>query len=322
MKSFVFPRKLCSFIQGDTNSCSSIAVTCCQTNMILHVRVVLLGEEIVPAGTCEIPIPGSTSDTGIVISGLTCSPSGVFSFIGESSMLTSQHPGNRVADSRGIWATYQLLSLNSSLVSTPISENLHLQRLAILTTQKPSREGISLVSLGTSLVLLAAVVRGTEELSLQIWDLAYGVLLTAQAMPIPSAIPFPHLSLSVTNEGQVLLTVSPSSSFEKSITPKRSTIHIVPVDARLKSSIAAALGKTALTAEWLMPKESDHRKTKEDDKSTKIISNIQASLRKNNAQKAEQAFLEWVNSHSVRKPYMYTIRSLMPRTVERGRSRT
>lgn len=184
-----------------------------------------------------------------------------------------------------------------------MSENLHLQRFAMLKSKKPwARDDLSIVSLGTSLVLLAALVEGTQDLSLQIWDLSYGVLLTAHSMTVPSAIPSPHLSLTVADEGQVLLTVSPSSTDEKKIAPKRSSIHIVPVDARLKSSIAAALGKMALTAEWLVPKKSNGQEPQEDDESTKIVSDIRASLEKKNAQKAEQAFLKWVDSHSVRIP--------------------
>jgi hypothetical protein len=172
----------------------------------------------------------------------------------------------------------------------------------MLKSKKSSaRDGLSVVSLGTSLVLLAALVEGTQDLSLQIWDLSYGVLLAAHSMPVPSTILSPRLSLTVADEGQVLLTVSPSSTLEKKIAPKRSSIHIVPVDARLKSNIAAALGKTALTAEWLIPNEPSGQKN-QDDESGKIISDIRAFLKKKNAQMAEQAFLKWVDSHSVRAP--------------------
>lgn len=140
-------------------------------------------------------------------------------------------------------------------------------------------------------------------------------------MPVPSAIPLAHLSLTVADEGQVLLTVSSSQIYEKKKVPKRSSIHIVPVDPRLKSNLAAALGKTALTAEWLIPKKSNGQKSEEDD-ATKIISDIQTSLMENNAQQAEQAFLKWVDSHNVRSPSVHTILSLMAGTVKRGGSRS
>ncbi|KAF8138842.1 hypothetical protein EV363DRAFT_1154246 [Boletus edulis] len=132
------------------------------------------------------------------------------------------------------------------------------------------------------------------------WDLSYGILLASQSMPVPSGIPFAHLSLTVADEGQVLLSTSPSSINEKS---SRSSIYIVPIDARLKSTIAAALGKMARTTEWLRPKTSKDQGLQEDDASAKIISDIRASLKKNNVQNAEQAFLGWVNSHSVRITY-------------------
>lgn len=87
LETFVFPRKSCSFLPDDADSCSRVAIVCCQTSMILHVRIVLLGEDIVPIGTCEIPVASSTSDSDTTICCLTCSPSGVLSFICESSML-------------------------------------------------------------------------------------------------------------------------------------------------------------------------------------------------------------------------------------------
>lgn len=176
------------------------------------------------------------------------------------------------------------------------------------------------MSLGTSLVLLAALVEGTEDLSLQIWDLAYGVLLSAQSMPVPSGIPFPHLSLNVADEGQVLLTVSVSSSRDSVVAPKRSSIHIVPVDPRLKSTIAGALGKTALTAEWLTRKRPHDQEHPEDSESDQIVSKIQEHLRHNHVQKAERAFLTWVDSHSVRASYPPCELTTNNETVKRGRS--
>ncbi|KAG9317778.1 hypothetical protein JVU11DRAFT_1998 [Chiua virens] len=287
LETFVFPRGSCSFIQDDTDSWSSVAVTCSQTKMILHVRLALLGEEIMLAGTCEIPIASSTNATNIVISGLTCSSSGILSFV----------------DSRGTWATYQLASINSSLVSNLVSENLHLKRFSFLGYKSPrERNSLSVVSLGTSLVLLAAVVEGTGDISLQIWDLAYGVLLSAQSMPIPSSLPTPHLRLTAADEGQVLLTVSVSDSRDSRVSPKRSSIHVIPVDARLKSSLAAALGKTGLTTEWLAPRKASRREEPEEvDRSAKILSEVRDLLKRSFPQKAEQEFLKWVNSHSSRE---------------------
>ena len=302
-------------------SCSSAAVTCCQTGMILHVRLVLLGEEIIPVGTREIPIASSANDVDIVILGLTFSPSGILSFIGMSSMpiCTYDTLVYRVTDSRGIWATYQLASLNSSLVSTPVSEHLHLQRFSILKSKWPSaRNNFSVVSLGTSLVLLAAAVEGTPDLSLQIWDLSYGVLLTTQLMPVPSAFRPARIRLTLADEGQVLLTVSPAHNLEKGVDPKRSSIHIVPVDPRLRSNLATALGKTALTAEWLIPNTSNGQKPEEDNESAKIISDIQDSLQNKNVQQAEQAFFKWIDSHSVRMPPFHMMLLLMTGTVKGG----
>lgn len=192
------------------------------------------------------------------------------------------------------------MSLNSSLVSNPVSENLHLQRFAVLQYKKPSAtHDISVVSLGTSLVLLAALVEETQDLSLQIWDLSYGVLLAAQSMPMASAFSSSRIHLTVADEGEVLLTVSPARRLDKQADHKRSSIYTIPVHTRLRSNLASALGKAALTAEWLVPNELMHQKP---DESTKIISAIHKALKKGNAQKAEAQFLKWVDSHSVGAP--------------------
>ena len=322
LETFVFPRESCSFIQDVTASCTSVAISFCQTGMVVHVRLVLLGEEIVPFGTCEIPIASTTSDTDVAILGVTCSPSGILSFIGASPMSIYMYTRwYIIADSRGVWATYQLVSLNLSLVPTPVSEYLNLRRLSALNNEKPSaRNGLSIVSLGTSLVLLAALVEDTQDISLQIWDLSYSVLLSAQSMPIPSALTLAYLRLTVADEGQILLTVSPAHcNPDKRGNFKRSSIHVVSVDTRLKSTLASALGKTAQTAQWLVPNDQE---TSEEGDSAKIISEVRTLLRKKKAQNAEQAFLKWVNSQSVSAPSFAMSLLLTAETVKRGCSWT
>ncbi|KIJ20517.1 hypothetical protein PAXINDRAFT_96702, partial [Paxillus involutus ATCC 200175] len=279
VETFVFPRNSCSFIQDDSASDVGVAVICCYTRATIHVRLVLLREEIVLVGACELSIAGATSDTCVL--GLTCSPSGVLSFI----------------DIRGVWATYQLSCSSSSLAATALSENLKLRRFTILRNRKRlAGDGLVTVSLGSSLVLLAALVEGTEDITLQLWDLRYGVVLATREMPAPS-VPSPHFSLSVA-DGQVLLTSTPSLPPSKNPgSPPRSSIHVIPVDPHLKSSLAAALGKSASTAEWLVPKIPDAKEPAEDDGKAKLISAIETSICDKKTQKADQAFFAWVKSH-------------------------
>ncbi|KAF9226831.1 hypothetical protein BS17DRAFT_800784 [Gyrodon lividus] len=287
LETFVFPRNLCSFVQEDSAPSISAAVICCHTGTTIHLRLVLLGEGIVLLGACDLLIASSTGDAGTSILGLTCSPSGVLSFI----------------DSRGVWATYQLSYSNSSLLATIVSENLRLRRFAILKKKKSPGTGLSVVSLGSCLVLLAALVDGEQDISLQLWDLRYGVLLASQTMPTPSSLPSPHFSLSVADDHQVLLTLSPSQPHHKTQgSPSRSSIYVVPVDPRLKSSLATALGKSASTAEWLVPKTPDAQEPEKYDGETKLVSAIEASIRKKKAQRADEAFFTWVKSRSPDEP--------------------
>ncbi|KAF9236212.1 hypothetical protein BU15DRAFT_50422 [Melanogaster broomeanus] len=285
LETFVFPRNSCSFIQDESASSTTVAVICCQTTTAIHMRLVLLGEKIVHVDDCELPIANSNSGVDTSIIGLTCSPSGVLSFI----------------DSRGVWATYQLSCLNSSLLATTVSENLTLRRFAIPRKKRPQAgTGLSIVSLGSSLVLLAALIDKTQDIALQIWDLRYGVLLASQGMPTPSSLHSPHFSLSVADNGQVLLTLSASQTHNKNQGSPRSSVYVVPVDPRLKSTLAAALGKSASTAEWLVPKTPDSREPAQHDEETSLLSAMEASLRKKKPQSADEAFFTWVKSNPVR----------------------
>ncbi|KIJ69813.1 hypothetical protein HYDPIDRAFT_178256 [Hydnomerulius pinastri MD-312] len=287
LEVFVFPSNATSLIQQDAGSNDTVAAVCCQAGSTLHVRLVLLGEEIIDVGSCELPIGNSTSNPDTCLLGLTCSPSGILSLM----------------NSRGEWMSYQLSCPNSSLLATTVAEPLSLRRFSVLKSKKPSLgASFSTVSLGSSLVLLAALVDGTQDISLQIWDLRYGVLLATQSMSAPSSLLLPHLSLSVVDEEQVLLTLSPSHQHNKSQgSPPRSAIYVVPVDPALKSNLAAALGKTASTAEWLVPQSAHAQEPAKDDEEGNLIFTIQSSIRKKKTQKADEAFFAWVKTRTTTK---------------------
>lgn len=78
---FVFPAASCSFIHRDTEKVGSIACVCCYAGPAIHVRLVLLGDKIVHVGTCELQIDESGEPAESRIMGITCSASGVLSFM-------------------------------------------------------------------------------------------------------------------------------------------------------------------------------------------------------------------------------------------------
>lgn len=78
---FVFPAASCTFAQHDTGSgmLNTVVCVCCRVGLAMYVRLVLVvGEDIVHVGTCELSIDLS-KEGGIV--GLTCSASGVLSYM-------------------------------------------------------------------------------------------------------------------------------------------------------------------------------------------------------------------------------------------------
>ncbi|KAH7887398.1 hypothetical protein F5I97DRAFT_1941864 [Phlebopus sp. FC_14] len=291
LEAFVFPSKSCSFIQNSTDPSSSIVVLCCQAGETLYVRIVSVAEGIVHIGASELRIDEEGEKSNSRILGLTCSASGILSYL----------------NSTGVWTTHQLHCANSTSLSTSIvAEPLHLRRVTAFKNKKWTiGTGIFTVSLGSSLVLLAALVDGKENISIQLWDLCYGVLLASQSMPVPSSLPAPRLALTVADEGQVLLTLSPSQQHSKTTgSSPRSLIHVIPMSVSLKSNIAGALGKAAATAEWLIPKTSKIGTHAIDDKRANLVATIQSSLKKKKPQRADEVFFRWLKQHTTSEPVL------------------
>ncbi|KAG6331869.1 hypothetical protein ID866_7220, partial [Astraeus odoratus] len=287
---FVFPAASCSFIQPDSESIGHVVCVCCQAGSTVYTRLVLLGEEIVYVGGCELPIDDSAENSDARLVGLTCSASGVLSFM----------------TSRGIWRAYQLsASLPSSFHAISLIEPLQLHRLAAFKQKRAGSPGISMVSLSTSLVILAATVGGdSRDVSLQLWDLRYGVLLASQTMS-PSSTPTdapPYLHLTRTDDGHVLLTVSPSLITGKSRGPARSTVYAIPYDRTLKSTLAAALGKSSTTEEWLLPKKSDIQLSALEENKATLVSAIETAISRKKPQQADDAFFTWIKKHDAAQP--------------------
>lgn len=204
--------------------------------------------------------------------------------------------------SRGIWNAYQLSSWDSSSLDTiSLTEPLRLHRFAAFRKKIADNPGIAMVALSSSLVLLAATVEGNiQDISLQLWDLRYGVLLASQTMsPSSSTDSLPFLHLTHADEGQVLLTVCPWQPPDKSQGTVRYTVHALPYDHTLKSTLAAALGKASASEEWFVPQKLDSQISPMDEDKAKLVSMIETAMSKKKPQRADEAFFTWTKKHDV-----------------------
>ena len=165
--------------------------------------------------------------------------------------------------------------------------------------------GICLLSLGSSLVLLAAI-SGTpsSEISILLWDMRYGVVLASQTIQIPPSLA-PSIKAGITisllpaDAGQVLLTLCPANTPTTAPSTSqscRSTVYIIPVEPNLKSTIAGAIGKTSATSAWLAPNPKTGT-LPDDDPRAKLLIEMANYLRRNEPHKADEAFFTWVKEH-------------------------
>lgn len=157
--------------------------------------------------------------------------------------------------------------------------------------------GMAMVSLSSTLVLLAATVKGNiQDIFLQLWDLRYGVLLASQVMsPSSSTESLAFLHLTLAGEGQALLTVSPALS-QGAV---RSTVHALPYDHILRPTLAAALGKSSASEEWLAPQRLDSEISPIDQDKAKLVSMIESAMSEKKPQKADEVFFKWIKENTV-----------------------
>ncbi|KAG6916470.1 hypothetical protein DXG01_006664 [Tephrocybe rancida] len=205
----------------------------------------------------------------------------------------------------GTWSAYRLDSRDSTIELSAISEPFRLAGLSFVT-KNSTPEGISLLSLGSSHVLLSALTASpTPEIVLLLWDLQYSVLLASQAFPIPSTLAQAtgttvKLTLVPTSGSQVLLVLSPHTSGKSQGTPSRSTVLVVPFTCPETSTIANAMGRASSGAKWIhqvattsSPGVSPHDPTR-----TKVLSTMRTAMEKNLPQAANVAFFEWEKRES------------------------
>lgn len=217
----------------------------------------------------------------------------------------------RNVDRRGLWSTFriELESGSTSLRSTP--STLHLTSLRPITpapqplTDRSSNE-LSLLSLGSSHVLLASIPSHTSEICLLLWDLAYSVLLASHSFAIPSSVSFnPKEGISVelvyATSTQALLALCPKTAktTSNSSAPKpKSTVLVVPYTAPSSSTIANAMGGAESAKKWLAKATVASSNTKPvhagmDAARANVMKTMRAAVEQNRPEAADATFFEW-----------------------------
>ncbi|KAG1891199.1 hypothetical protein F4604DRAFT_1989301, partial [Suillus subluteus] len=281
---FFFPGTSCTFLPP---------LFCSSSDSTLLLSIVsVTGKDITIIGKNQVSISHGVSGRKIQhhVIALSCSPCGVLSYINESHT----------------WAAYQLEANSPTTSVTQIGETLALAQSSRLNVHSFGC-GMCLLSLGSSLVLLATVT-GTpsSEISILLWDMRYGVVIASHAIPIPSALASSiklgiNMSLLLADAGQVLLTLCPANvsrtAPSTSESPYRSIVYIIPLDPNLKSTIAGAIGKTPATSEWLAPNPKVETPAVNDPRS-KLLIDMANHLQHNEPHKADEAFFRWVKEHT------------------------
>ncbi|KAG2041673.1 hypothetical protein BDR03DRAFT_945379 [Suillus americanus] len=290
---FFFPGTSCTFLPPHENPPDTVIVFCSSSDSTLLLSIVSVsGKDITIVGKNQVSISHGASGRKIQhhVVALSCSPCGVLSYINESHT----------------WAAYQL-EVNSLITSvTQIGKTLALAQSSRLNAHSFGC-GMCLLSLGSSLVLLATVT-GTpsSEISILLWDMRYGVVIASHAIPMPSALAPSiklgiNMSLLLADAGQVLLMLCPANvsrtAPSASESPYRSIVYIIPLDPNLKSTIAGAIGKTPATSEWLAPNPKAETLADNDPRSRLLI-DMANHLQHNEPYKADEAFFSWIKEHT------------------------
>ncbi|KAG1905904.1 uncharacterized protein F5891DRAFT_1274949 [Suillus fuscotomentosus] len=290
---FFFPGTSCNFFPPHENPPDTIIVFCSSSDSMLLLSIVFVtGKDMTIIGQNQVSIshgvPGRKTDHHVIA--LSCGPCGVLSYINESHT----------------WAAYQLEVNNLTTSMTQIGETLALAQLSHSNAHSFGR-GMCLLSLGSSLVLLAAMTATpSSEISILLWDMRYGVVIASHAIPIPSTIAPSikqgiDMNLLLADAGQVLLTLCPANisrtASSTSESPYRSIVYIIPLDPNLKSTIAGAIGKTHATSEWLVPNPKAETLADNDPRS-KLLVDMSNHLQRNEPHKADEAFFRWAKAHT------------------------
>ncbi len=210
-------------------------------------------------------------------------------------------------ESDGQWRSFDLTVVSPGFLSLlPISSPLRLAGLSFIetTSEAAAFHRVSLLSLGSSLVLLCGSVTHSQDLVLLLWDLRYSVVLASHRFPIPAKLSKSKdkVSLGLIPASNTLALLSMSSELVNRSPGTSSAVLAVPVTAPATSTIANAMGRASSSAQWFSRSEalsSGHVPHAPFDSNRRdLLDKLKTALRQNRPEAADSAFFEWLEKHS------------------------
>ncbi|KAI9513303.1 hypothetical protein F5148DRAFT_1372599 [Russula earlei] len=286
LASYMFPKASATFLHAQPVAPLATLVLLFSSPSVFQVCLLSIHEDRI-----ETVLDESTAVDASVVEA-SCSASGYISCL----------------QSDGQWRSFQLaVTTPSSLSLLSVSPPLRLAGLTFIGNNSDaaaiqhSSRSVSLLPLGTSLVLLCGGVIQSQELVLLLWDLRYSVVLASQRFSIPARLSKDsiHLELIPALGTLALLSVS-SGPLDK---PKTfSIVLVVPVTAPATSTIANAMGRASNSAKWLakpealsdglevnVPLDSDRRG---------LLDKLKMVTQQDLPEAADSAFFEWLGNRS------------------------
>jgi hypothetical protein len=212
-------------------------------------------------------------------------------------------------ESDGQWRSFELAAASPGLSLLPIFSPLRLVGLSFIenteaTASPHNSRPVSILSLGSSLVLLCGRISQSQDLVLLLWDIRYSVILASHRFSIPAKLstskPNMTLELIPASNTLALLSVSSWSLDKASKTP--SAVLIVPMTAPATSTIANAMGRASSTAAWLAKPESlpnGHASNAPSDPDrSDLLDKLKVAIRQNRPEAADSTFFEWLENRS------------------------
>ncbi|KAI0268165.1 hypothetical protein BC834DRAFT_933308 [Gloeopeniophorella convolvens] len=289
LRAFVFPNTSTTFMPTQTITPLATLVLVFYLEGQIRICVLSIDEDDISTVLDKaVPVDGVVVDA-------SCSPSGYITCL----------------QSDGQWKSFELgLELPGSLLLRSISSSLRIAHLSFIegaskaTLSHRSARTVSILSMGSSLVLLGGVVAQSQDLTLLLWDLRYSVVLAYHTFPLPANLASPKGSISLelvpALNTQVLLSVS-SDSTAKSPS-SRSAVLVAPVTAPTTSTIANAMGRASSSARWLAKSitlsngealtvglDKDYRDT---------LDKLRSAVQQNRPEAVDSAFFEWAEKPS------------------------
>ncbi|CCM01750.1 uncharacterized protein FIBRA_03816 [Fibroporia radiculosa] len=295
-KHFVFPRKSCTFMSSGSMLGGVVAAFLWRESDQMKVSVTSVDTHSGPTSEGECILPLTEAD--IVDAS--------FSASGCITVLTCS----------GTWRSFQLSESATSSESfslRPLSEPIHLAALSFLSAITSTE--ISLLALTSSHVLLSGISTSpgsSPEITLLIWDMQYGVLLSEQRCGVPSTLGRlkpkciqMHLAAvpPTESQSQALLVLSPSTDRPaKRVDSKSNILHssilVVPYTVPLTSTIARALGRASASTKYL--KLNSEQKGLSgyhkffNTAQAKLLKSVQHAMNTATNADVERVFEEWV----------------------------